>query len=105
MIKKKLLTPRRSTAQLYDGLSVAYTAQNLWDAIDAIAFERKISVSRMAINAGLDPTIFNVSKRIGRNGHPHWISSQVIALLLASVGMSMEEFGARIDRMNKRRRR
>lgn len=103
--KKCILTPRRDTAELYLGLKVAYSAEVLWDFIEALAFENNVSVSRLAINAGLDNTAFNVSKRRRRDGGPHWISSQAMALVLASVNMSMEEYGKRIDAMMRRRRR
>lgn len=104
-MKKRLPVPRRDTAELYVGLKVAYSAEVLWDFIEAIAFENKVSVSRLAINAGLDNTAFNVSKRRRRDGGSHWISSQAMALVLASVNMSMEEYGRRIDAMMARKRR
>lgn len=68
------------------------THSQIWDAIDALAKRHGISTSNLARRAGLDPTTFNRSKRIGVGGHPRWPSTESIAKVLAATGSSVEEF-------------
>ena len=44
----------------------------IWDGVDALARRHGHSVSALAKLAGLDPTAFNVSKRVSKDGRERW---------------------------------
>jgi phage repressor protein C with HTH and peptisase S24 domain len=66
----------------------------IWRAIDLIAERKGLTASGLARAAGLDPTAFNKSKRIGPDGKPRWPSTESVARALAAVGAGFEEFAA-----------
>jgi len=65
---------------------------DIWNAIDQLAAAHGFSPSGLARRAGLDPTTFNKSKRIARDGRPRWPSTESIAKILEATGASMAEF-------------
>src|SRR5256885_16240744 len=65
---------------------------DIWQAIDQLAAEHGYSPSGLARRAGLDPTTFNKSKRIARDGRPRWPSTESIAKVLGATSMSFAEF-------------
>lgn len=69
-----------------------FTHKQLWNAIDALADKHGLSASGLAKGAGLDPTAFNPSKRIGPDGRERWPTTESLSKVLASVGSSMDEF-------------
>ena len=71
---------------------------SVWGAIDALALRHGLSASALARKAGLDPTAFNRSKRIGADGRPRWPSTESIAKILGATGASLDEFVALIRR-------
>ena len=77
------------------------TQHNVWNAIDDLAARYKTSPSRMAINSGLDATIFNKSKRTDEFGKPRYPSFRTVIKVLNALNMSMAEFGAICDKHNK----
>ncbi|MEN0087251.1 MAG: helix-turn-helix transcriptional regulator [Pseudomonadota bacterium] len=64
----------------------------VWKAIDRLAERYKLSPSGLARRAGLDPTIFNKSKRQGANGRERWPSTESIAKIIDATGSSVDEF-------------
>lgn len=68
------------------------THQEIWDAIVKLAKKNKLSCSGLARMAGLDPTTFNKSKRINRDGSPHWPSTYSIARILDATGIKLIDF-------------
>ena len=68
--------------------------QDVWRAIDRLAAENGISASALARRAGLDPTSFNKSKRIARNGKPRWPTTESIAKILEATSQNMGHFVA-----------
>jgi len=66
----------------------------IWRALDALAAENGLSASGLARKAGLDPTAFNPSKRIGADGRARWPSTESINKVLAAVGGSWDQFAA-----------
>jgi phage repressor protein C with HTH and peptisase S24 domain len=64
----------------------------IWDAIDALATRHGFTPSGLAKLAGLDPTAFNRSKRISRDGRERWPSTESIAKLLDATGESFDAF-------------
>ncbi len=44
------------------------THSNVWKALDRLAAEAGLSPSALARRAGLDPTTFNPSKRVSKDG-------------------------------------
>ena len=64
----------------------------IWDAIDMLAARHGLSVSALAILAGLDATAFNKSKRIGKNGRERWPSTESIAKIIEVTDESFENF-------------
>lgn len=68
--------------------------EDVWRALDALAAEYGLSASGLARKAGLDPTAFNPSKRLGADGRARWPSTESIAKVLEAVGARMEDFAA-----------
>lgn len=70
---------------------IKITHAGIWSALDQVAAEKGITVSRMAISAGLDRTTFARSKRNG-NGRLHWPSTESIAAVCMSQGIGFPRF-------------
>lgn len=68
------------------------THGDVWRAIDRLAREHGLSASGLARRAGLDPTTFNKSKRITREGKNRWPSTESVAKVLAATGATINEF-------------
>jgi len=64
----------------------------VWRAIDRLAQEHGFSASGLARRAGLDPTTFNKSKRMTREGKLRWPSTESVAKILAATGATLGEF-------------
>lgn len=71
--------------------------RSIWVAIDALAARHSLSVSGLARRAGLDPTTFNPSKRIGKDGRERWPSTESIAKILRVTGEEFYDFFAHAD--------
>lgn len=65
---------------------------DVWRAIDRIAAKYGTSPSGLARRAGMDPTTFNKSKRIAKDGKQRWPSTESIAKVLAATGATMADF-------------
>ena len=65
---------------------------DVWKAIDRLAREYGFSASGLARQSGLDPTTFNKSKRVTREGKLRWPSTESVAKVLAATGASLAEF-------------
>jgi phage repressor protein C with HTH and peptisase S24 domain len=66
--------------------------KGIWSAVDALAARYGLSPSGLAKKAGLDPTTFNVSKRVSREGKPRWPSTESISKILDATDCSLGEF-------------
>ena len=66
--------------------------QDVWRAIDRLAAEYGYSASGLARRAGLDPTTFNISKRIARDGKPPWPTTESISKILVATNSTMGQF-------------
>ncbi len=69
-----------------------FTHKQVWSAIDALAQQNDMSVSRLARNAGLDPTSFNKSKRTSVEGRDRWPSTESLAKVAEATNTSLESF-------------
>lgn len=69
----------------------------IWSAIDRLAHSMGYSTSGLAKKAGLDPTTFNKSKRIGPDGKPRWPSTESLSLVLSVTGATMSDFMALVS--------
>jgi phage repressor protein C with HTH and peptisase S24 domain len=67
---------------------------DIWRALDALAAEHGLSASGLAKKAGLDPTAFNPSKRIGPDGRARWPSTESVAKVLNATGAGFEAFAS-----------
>ncbi|HEX9448122.1 MAG TPA: helix-turn-helix transcriptional regulator [Dongiaceae bacterium] len=67
---------------------------DVWRGIDRLAAKYGLSASGLARRAGLDPTAFNPSKRITREGRPRWPSTESLSKVLAVTGESFSGFVA-----------
>ncbi|MCX8995990.1 helix-turn-helix transcriptional regulator [Rhizobiaceae bacterium BDR2-2] len=76
--------------------------ETIWDALDALAENHQLTPSGLARKAGLDPTAFNKSKRLGPDGRLRWPSTESIAKVLEATGASLDEFFSRIAPPNGR---
>jgi phage repressor protein C with HTH and peptisase S24 domain len=65
---------------------------DVWRGIDRLAAKYGLSPSGLARRAGLDPTAFNPSKRITREGRPRWPSTESLSKVLAVTGESFSGF-------------
>jgi len=68
--------------------------EEVWRALDALAAEHGLSASGLARKAGLDPTAFNFSKRIGVDGRARWPSTESVAKVLGATATSFGDFAA-----------
>ena len=68
------------------------THAQIWAAIDRLAARSGLSASGLAKRAGLDPTTFNKSKRVTREGRERWPSTVSVAKSLTATGVSLDEF-------------
>ena len=73
---------------------------DIWRAIDRLAEKHGMSASGLARRSGLDPTTFNKSKRITKEGKQRWPSTESISKVLAATGDSMAEFVAQMGEGN-----
>jgi len=73
---------------------------DIWHAIDRLAARYNMSPSGLARRAGLDPTTFNKSKRITREGKQRWPNTESVAKVLDATGASMAEFVGEIGVQN-----
>jgi phage repressor protein C with HTH and peptisase S24 domain len=67
------------------------THASIWQAIDSLAAEHGLSVSALAKRSGLDPTTFNRSKRLSRDGKPRWPSTESVAKILTATGSTLPD--------------
>ena len=65
---------------------------DVWRAIDRLAQEHGMSASGLARRSGLDPTTFNKSKRITREGKLRWPSTESISKVLTATNAGLDEF-------------
>lgn len=65
---------------------------DIWRAIDRLAHEYGLSASGLAKRAGLDPTTFNKSKRVTREGKLRWPSTESVGKVLTATGATLGEF-------------
>ncbi|NVK19307.1 MAG: helix-turn-helix transcriptional regulator [Methylocystaceae bacterium] len=73
------------------------THTDIWRAVDRLAQEHGLSASGLARKAGLDPTTFNKSKRITREGKARWPSTESIAKILDATHSDLTQFIAFIN--------
>ncbi len=73
------------------------THSDIWRAIDRLAREHGFSASGLAKKAGLDPTTFNKSKRITREGKLRWPSTESVSKILKATEASLGEFISYVD--------
>ncbi len=69
-----------------------FTHPQVWAGIDKLAQQKGWSASRLAREAGLDPTTFNKSKRHTNQAKPRWPSTESLAKILAATSTSLESF-------------
>ncbi|MBR3511129.1 MAG: hypothetical protein IKN73_03650 [Alphaproteobacteria bacterium] len=74
------------------------THDEIWHAIDMFAKERKLTCSGLAKFCGLDPTIFNKSKRFYKSGKPRWMSVESIAKVLTATKSVPQDLFKFIDK-------
>jgi phage repressor protein C with HTH and peptisase S24 domain len=65
---------------------------DIWSAIDSLARDHGLTASGLARRAGLDPTTFNKSKRVTREGKQRWPSTESVAKILDATGTTVGEF-------------
>jgi phage repressor protein C with HTH and peptisase S24 domain len=73
---------------------------DVWRAIDRLAAKHGMSASRLARRAGLDPTTYNKSKRITKEGKQRWPSTESVSKVLTATGDSLAEFVAQMGEDN-----
>jgi phage repressor protein C with HTH and peptisase S24 domain len=77
-----------------------FSHSRVWAAIDALAQQNDMSVSRLARNAGLDPTTFNKSKRTANDGRLRWPSTESLSKIITATGIRFEQFAELMGRDN-----
>ena len=71
--------------------------KRIWNAIDKIAKESGLTPSGLAKKAGLDPTSFNKSKRVGSGGKLRWPSTESLYKILKALGKDLSYFSAMVE--------
>lgn len=69
----------------------------VWRALDRLARGRGMSPSGLAKAAGLDPTAFNPSKRVTREGKLRWPGMETLAKAAAAADVSLRDVAQLID--------
>lgn len=77
--------------------------KQIWSAIDALAARHGHSPSGLAKAAGLDPTTFNKSKRLGPQGRLRWPSTESLSRILQATGSNLDAFVGLMSRSNSSR--
>ena len=80
-----------------------FSHARVWAAIDALAEMKKMSVSRLARTAGLDPTTFNKSKRHSPDGRLRWPSTESLSKIMDATNTNIDTFTALINGQNPSR--
>jgi phage repressor protein C with HTH and peptisase S24 domain len=73
------------------------THKAIWRGIDLLAERNRLSASGLAKRAGLDPTTFNKSKRVTKQGKPRWPSTESLSKILDATTTSMADFVGLLD--------
>ncbi len=73
---------------------------DVWRGIDRLAAKHGMSASGLARRSGLDPTTFNKSKRITKEGKQRWPSTESVSKVLTATGDSLAEFVAQMGEDN-----
>lgn len=73
------------------------THKGIWVAIETLASRNGLTASGLAKQAGLDPTTFNRSKRISRQGKPRWPGTESVSKVLEATGTPLGEFVALLE--------
>ena len=68
------------------------THAQIWTALDRLAAVAGLSPSGLAKKSGLDPTTFNKSKRVTRDGRTRWPSTESVAKALTATGTPIDTF-------------
>lgn len=66
--------------------------QEIWVGLENLAHAKGLSLSALAQKAGLDPTSFNKSKRIGADGRKRWPSTESMNKVLKATNTTVFEF-------------
>ena len=77
--------------------------KQIWSAIDALAARHGHSPSGLAKAAGLDPTTFNKSKRLGPQGRLRWPSTESLSRILQATNANLDDFVGLMSRGNSSR--
>src|SRR5277367_6296858 len=70
---------------------------DIWRALDRLASASGLTTSGLARRAGLDPTTFNKSKRITRDGKLRWPSTESLAKVLEATATPLAQLVGLID--------
>lgn len=70
---------------------------DLWEVLDALALEQGLTPSGLARAAGLDPTTFNPSRRIGPQGEMRWMALPTLLRALDVLKISPANFIRRLE--------
>lgn len=71
-------------------MQLSYT--EIWKGLEKLAESKGLSLSALAQKAGLDPTSFNKSKRIGADGRKRWPSTESMNKVLKATNTTVFEF-------------
>jgi len=64
----------------------------IWLGLEKLAEAKGLSLSALAQKAGLDPTSFNKSKRVGSDGRKRWPSTESMNKVLKATNTTVFEF-------------
>lgn len=71
-----------------------FTHNDIWSAIDELARVNGYSTSGLAKRAGLDPTAFNKSKRVTKDGKERWPSTESVSKILIVTETPLDRFAS-----------
>ena len=75
-----------------EGKNMQLSYNEIWLGLENLAAAKGLSLSALAQKAGLDPTSFNKSKRIGADGRKRWPSTESMNKVLKATNTTVFEF-------------
>lgn len=83
------------------GKDISMKYNEIWEAVDKLAKINGLTPSGLAKKAGLDPTVFNKSKRVRPDGKKRWPSLDSINKITSVCNISFEDFYHLLDETGK----
>jgi hypothetical protein len=78
------------------------TAAEIWAAIDTLAASRDLSLSDLAVRAGLPESALQAESRFSQPGELSWPAFPELLQLVSAAGVTLREFGEVVDDLKRK---